>query len=588
MRILLTTLNSSYVHTSLALQSLKEAYANHQASVKADLIVREFTINEYLPSIADRIFFLDAEIIMFSCYIWNMKEIAWLGNRLKQMLPNCKIFLGGPEVGYTAPSALKKYPWADAIFCGEGENLLPKWIDHLLEGRFLNHQSILYREAQVLEAGPRVEYLSDLKDLPFPYSAEDLKSKKDRILYYESSRGCPYSCQYCLSSVDQPLRFLPLERVFAELNLFLQAQVKQVKFVDRTFNANRQRARQIWQFLLANDNHKTNFHFELAADLLQEEDIELLKSVPKGLFQFEIGVQSTNPKVLSTIQRVTDFQRISKMVRKLKDLGTIHLHLDLIAGLPYEDWNSLAKSFDDVHNLGADMLQLGFLKVLPGTLMEDNAEEYGLTYDPLPPYEVISTSVLSAQELLRVHHIETVFQRYGNSGRYENFLQAYLQFNPSAFQFYRELSEFFRVKGWLYQPAKERLHWQRLFDFVKAKNFDQDKQLWFLNKLKLDFCLKYPDQDLPFKQMQDQFNSELRGQLKKIWTEKKVHQNFGLAEEEKYKYRFAFFDFNQEDLAQEYSSNQARAEKSIWLFVYDYPYGHNLLSYGSIDKKLFD
>lgn len=246
MRILLTTLNSSYVHTSLALQSLKEAYANHQASVKADLIVREFTINEYLPSIADRIFFLDAEIIMFSCYIWNMKEIAWLGNRLKQMLPNCKIFLGGPEVGYTAPSALKKYPWADAIFCGEGENLLPKWIDQLLEGRFLNHQSILYREAQVLEAGPRVEYLSDLKDLPFPYSAEDLKSKKDRILYYESSRGCPYSCQYCLSSVDQPLRFLPLERVFAELNLFLQAQVKQVKFVDRTFNANRQRMSRIF------------------------------------------------------------------------------------------------------------------------------------------------------------------------------------------------------------------------------------------------------------------------------------------------------------------------------------------------------
>ena len=509
MKILLSTLNSQYIHTSLSIRTLRQAYIQEGLECFGDLIVKEYTINEDWRQIADDIFFLQPEVVLFSCYIWNMKEIDRIARRLKQWRQNLMILAGGPELGFTPEFSLRRYPWIDGIFCGEGEVSFPSVMKTFFqEGVLLPKEGFVVRNEEGTCSGDtKPTFVPDLEQTAFSYATAELEKLKDQILYYESSRGCPYSCQYCLSSVHQPVRFLPLQRVFRELDQFIEAGVRQVKFVDRTFNAHRSRAREIWQYLIEK-NSQTNYHFELAADLLEQEDIELLRKVPKGMFQFEIGVQSTNPRTLALVQRVTNFEKIKHMVSQIRELATIHLHLDLIAGLPGEDFHSFGKSFDDVYQLGSHMLQLGFLKVLPGTAMETNAKSYGLVYDQEPPYEILATAQLKPEELLRLHHIEELFERYDNSGKFSFTMEGLIELYAGAFACYEAMAQMFQKQGWLFHPVREGVHWQRLWQFIEVSPGDHWLKRRLLQRLKLDFYLKFSDEDFPIEALEEKASIE--------------------------------------------------------------------------------
>lgn len=567
MNFVLTTLNSQYIHTSLSLKALRQAYISHGLDVKANLLVKEYTINEDWRQIAEEIFLLAPKIVLFSCYIWNFKEIARISIRLKQWSSDLIILVGGPEVGYRAENCLQRYDWIDGVFCGEGEECFPRVMKHFLETAQLQGTDgfILRKNPKEMHGSSQPTYLVDLNQTSFPYTKSELVELKNRILYYESSRGCPYSCQYCLSSVHQPVRFLPLQRVFQELEYFIQAGVQQVKFVDRTFNANRERARKIWQYLIEQDCN-TNFHFELAADLLEQEDVELLLRVPRGRFQFEIGIQSTNPKTLALIQRVTDFEKIKEMVTQIRNLNSIHLHLDLIAGLPKEGYTSFAKSFDDVHALGADMLQLGFLKVLPGTVMADNANLYGLVYDPEPPYEVLITADLNAHEMLRLHHIEALFQRYGNSGKFLLTMKALVDLCPSAFACYEAMAIYFRRRGWLYYPVRESSHWQRLWDFILISTENPEVKQELLQKMKIDFYLRFADEDFPIEGLETKLNQDDKNRILNA-----LRNYAGPSLKNKWKVRGVWLEGVKDQLLGPLSKQtQNRAHsKNLYVFLYD-------------------
>jgi len=567
MRFVLTTLNSQYVHTSLSIRTLQQAYVSQGLSLEADLVVKEYTINEDWRQIADEIFSFSPKIVLFSCYIWNMKEILRIATRLKQWYPELIILLGGPEVGYRAEECLRQYSWVDGVFCGEGEESFPSVMKNYIEIGSLQPASgfiIKGKNGECLGSS-RPTYLANFDQIVFPYSQRELEDLKGQILYYESSRGCPYSCQYCLSSVHQPVRFLPLERVFRELECFIQAGVRQVKFVDRTFNANRQRARKIWQYLI-DQNCNTNFHFELAADLLEQEDVELLKSVPKGRFQFEIGIQSTNSQTLALVQRVTDFEKIKKMVMQIRDLKTIHLHLDLIAGLPGEGYLSFAKSFDDVYALGADMLQLGFLKVLPGTAMAVKADLYGLIFDAEPPYEVLATANLSSREMLSLHHIEVLFERYGNSGKFTYTMDGLVKLYSSAFTCYEAMASLFLQQGWLYHPMREGIHWQRLWQFIQSSTEVPGLRQWFLQLLKIDFYKKFADEEFPIEDLVIKPSIPERNHILKA-----LREWSGPQPKNKWKVRGVWLEGKKEELLTSVSDDLKKRtfKKTLYVFLYD-------------------
>ncbi len=568
MNVILTTLNSQYVHTSLAVRSLRQAFLMKKAEAPMSLIVKEYTINDDWQKIASELFLLQPDLIFFSCYIWNMKEIAKIGNRLKQWLPSLPVLLGGPEVGYRAFEALAQYSWANGIFCGEGEESFPAFLQHWNQHQtFQDIPGLIHRQETKDKTLNSAIYVMEMETLPFPYTAEELQGAKHQILYYESSRGCPYSCQYCLSSVHQPLRFQRLERVFIELDRFISAGVQQVKFVDRTFNANKSRARNIWEYLI-DKAPQTNFHFELAADLLEQEDIELLRKAPKGLFQFEIGIQSTNPQTLALVQRVTNFEKISTMVKQIRDLGTIHLHLDLIAGLPGETYMEFSKSFNDVYDLGADMLQLGFLKVLPGTGVEKQARRFGIVYDPEPPYEVLQTHQISARDLLRLHHIEEVFERYGNTGRYHYTIEGLVSFFPQPFLCFETLAQYYEEHHWLQFGGKEATHWQHLWCFIVDQVQNEKKRMWLLQRMKLDFFLKYADEVFPISLYHWEVSSEDKRRVL-LGVDARHARQFSAS---KPKYRAAYLGLSTQCILSPFQETMDYTEnKTLFGFVYDYP-----------------
>ena len=358
-KFLLTTLNSKFSHQSLALEMLgkyKDNLSRH------DLKLLQFTINQPLEAVLREIFLSGAEYVFFSCYIWNIEETVHLLKALKKMRPRIFLAVGGPEVSYDAVAFLKENPECDLVMQGEGEEIFTLLLDELEKDApdFSGIAALSYRQNGEIVSNPPLANVLDMAALPFPY-AEDLRDCADKIIYYESSRGCPYRCAYCLSSIEKSLRFRPLERVYADLDLFLQARPKQVKFIDRTFNAKREHALAIWRYIAEHDNGVTNFHFEITADILSAEMLEFLKTVRPGLMQFEIGIQSTNPLTIKAINRHVSFAALSPIVRELRENNNIHLHLDLIAGLPYEDYRSFARSFDDVYALRPHTLQLGFL-----------------------------------------------------------------------------------------------------------------------------------------------------------------------------------------------------------------------------------
>lgn len=519
MRFLLCGINAKYIHSNLAIFSLK-AYADRKKIPGAEIILKEYTINNYVEDILQDLYEEKADVVIFSCYIWNISFVRELAAELKKVSPDVKIWAGGPEVSYAANKFLMENPAFDLIMQGEGEEVFSelirltveekcrirdvykqseseKVLSGIVEKRYSiegkqavkeekdiedkhfagednvyptnyidmsklqklqgiavwdfsgeaalgNAESNIGNKTKIINTG--FATLMNMDTIPFVY--EDFHLFEHKILYYETSRGCPFCCSYCLSSVDKTVRFRSLPIVKKELDAFLEAKVPQVKFVDRTFNCNRQRAIDIWSYLVEHDNGITNFHFEISSDLLGEEELELFAKMRPGLIQLEIGVQSTNGETVDAIHRHMDLDKLFHYVDRVHELGNIHQHLDLIAGLPYENYERFGCSFDDLYAHEPDQLQLGFLKVLKGTMMEEEVKKYSILYRNQPPYEVLGTKWLSYDEIILLKGVEELVELYYNSGQYTLTLKYAVPFFESPFRFYEMFSAWYRGKGY--------------------------------------------------------------------------------------------------------------------------------------------
>lgn len=453
MKIVLAALNAKYVHSNLAVYDLR-AYAQEKWSTEGkrapELIVREYTINHNLDWILQSLYQEKAEVVAFSCYIWNMYEVLTVAKELSKTLPQTHIWFGGPEVSYDSREVLEKNPFVAGIMQGEGEEtfyeLTKVWSGQSggLEADYTDVSGIIYKDSDNRICQNPQRALMKLDDVPFVYG--DLSGFVHKILYYESSRGCPFSCSYCLSSVDKHVRFRSLSLVERELEFFLKHRVLQVKFIDRTFNCQPERARAIWQYITKHDNGVTNFHFEVAGDLLEEEDMALFRRMRPGLIQLEIGLQSTNPDAIREIRRTMDVEKLKKNMLAIQKMGNIHQHLDLIAGLPYEDFLSFHKSFNEACSMCPNQLQLGFLKVLKGSYMAEKAKEYELCYQEHQPYEVLSTKWISYDEIIALKRVEEMVEIYYNSGQYSHVLRYLISFFTSPFAFYETIGDYYAHK----------------------------------------------------------------------------------------------------------------------------------------------
>lgn len=475
-RILLAAVNAKYIHSNLAVFSLR-AYAQERG-IPVELA--EYTINQSKDEIMKGIFQSKPDVLCFSCYIWNISFVRELITDLHKVLPATEIWVGGPEVSYDAVKVLEENPGISGVMRGEGEKTFAELAAWFMfrngdgSGREVeNHPEIneilgiTYRNQQGLIQINPDRGIMDLSEVPFPY--EDLQDFDHRIIYYESSRGCPFSCSYCLSSIDKRLRFRNLELVKKELQFLIDHKVPQVKFVDRTFNCKKEHAMEIWQYLLDSDYGVTNFHFEIAADLITEEELALLAKMRPGLVQLEIGVQSTNLKTLEAIKRKMDFDKVGEIVQKIQESHNIHQHLDLIAGLPYEDYESFSKSFQDVYSLHPQQLQLGFLKVLKGSYMEEHLEEYKGIYQNKEPYEILATRWLPYGDVLRLKQVEEMVEVYYNSGQFQNLMKAMEEKYANMFQFFACLGEVYEERGYLKLSHTRIRRYEILLDFLKER-----------------------------------------------------------------------------------------------------------------------
>ena len=473
MKVLLTAVNAKYIHSNLAIYSMK-AYAEQKGCPGAEIQLAEYTINQQQDGILRGIYEKKPDLLCFSCYIWNISFVRELIRDVKKILPKTRIWVGGPEVSYDAEDFLKEMPQVTGVICGEGEETFAEvvrtyaqWEKQEQEpGKLADVPGIVYRDGEKLVFTGNRDILN-MDELVFPY--ENLSLFEHKIIYYESSRGCPFSCSYCLSSIDKKLRFRSVFLVKKELQFFLDHQVPQVKFVDRTFNCKKEHAMEIWKYIKEHDNGITNFHFEIAADLLTEEEIGLIAAMRPGLIQLEIGVQSTNERTLQEIRRKTSFQEICKKVRAVAEGENVHQHLDLIAGLPYEDYKSFQKSFCDVYALRPQQLQLGFLKVLKGAYMEEMADAYGCVYKSKEPYEVLKTKWLTYGEISRLKGIEEMTEVYYNSGQFFYTLKVLEKEFPDAFTMYEELADFYARKGYFTVSHARISRYEILREFLQEK-----------------------------------------------------------------------------------------------------------------------
>lgn len=423
MKVLLAAINAKYIHSNLGIYSLKtygeKMLKEWGLAEQAEISLAEYTINHQMEQILQDIYKRKPDVIGFSCYIWNISYVKVILADIKKVLPNVKIWAGGPEVSYHGEAFLKEEPAVDLVMMGEGEITFAHFLKALLEGEDLKQvPGLMVRNADGTFTDTGFRQVMDMSQIPFPYAFMDMKELEHRIIYYESSRGCPFSCAYCLSSIDKKLRFRSLDLVLPELEWFLQAKVPQVKFVDRTFNCKKSHAMAIWQYIRDHDNGVTNFHFEIAADLLDKDELDLLSTMRPGLVQLEIGVQSTNEKTLEAIRRKTDIEEIREITETINSWHNIHQHLDLIAGLPWEDLESFKKSFNDVYEMEPEQLQLGFLKVLKGSYMEELIPTCDLLYSAAPPYEVLCTKWLSYGDVLELKDIEEMTEVHYNSRQF--------------------------------------------------------------------------------------------------------------------------------------------------------------------------
>ena len=465
MKILLAACNAKYIHSNLAVYNLKSCSGEYSPNV----VIKEYTINQIQDDILKDIYLEQPDVICFSCYIWNISFVKELVPDLKKILPHVDFWAGGPEVSYDAVEFLKKNPAFFGVMVGEGEETFHELAGYYIERKPENLKEIrgvaFHDETKVpdiVHTGWRE--LMDLSKVPFAYS--NLTEFKNRIIYYESSRGCPFSCSYCLSSIDKKLRFRDIELVKKELQFFIDNKVPQVKFVDRTFNCKHDHAMAIWRYITEHDNGITNFHFEISADLLREEELALMKTMRPGLIQLEIGVQSTNPQTIKAIRRTMDFEKLKGIVEQIHSFGNIHQHLDLIAGLPYEGYESFHKSFCDVYALRPEQFQLGFLKVLKGSHMMEMTGEYQILYKDREPYEVLSTAWLTYGEILGLKMVESMVEVYYNSGQFKHTLVFLEQYFEDPFRMYEALGRFYEKKGYSEISHSRMRRYEILMEFA--------------------------------------------------------------------------------------------------------------------------
>ena len=465
LKILLAACNAKYIHSNLAVYNLKSCSGKYSPNV----VIKEYTINQIRDDILKDIYLEQPDVICFSCYIWNISFVKELVPDLKKILPHVDFWAGGPEVSYDAVEFLKKNPAFFGVMVGEGEETFHELAGYYIERKPENLKEIrgvaFHDETKVpdiVHTGWRE--LMDLSKVPFAYS--NLTEFKNRIIYYESSRGCPFSCSYCLSSIDKKLRFRDIELVKNELQFFIDNKVPQVKFVDRTFNCKHDHAMAIWRYITEHDNGITNFHFEISADLLREEELALMKTMRPGLIQLEIGVQSTNPQTIKAIRRTMDFEKLKGIVEQIHGFGNIHQHLDLIAGLPYEGYDSFHKSFCDVYALRPEQFQLGFLKVLKGSHMMEMTGEYQILYKDREPYEVLSTAWLTYGEILGLKMVESMVEVYYNSGQFKHTLVFLEQYFEDPFRMYEALGRFYEKKGYSEISHSRMRRYEILMEFA--------------------------------------------------------------------------------------------------------------------------
>lgn len=490
MKFLLVAINSKYIHTNPAVYSLKNSVIGCPGK---DIVVREFTINQTISDIMASIYEEKPDYIGFSCYIWNISMVKILIQNINKILPEVKLFLGGPEVSFHSDTVIKDMN-VSAIMVGEGEETFKELINVLPENSSELTNKILAEVAGLQTSDGYTKNREPISLDSITYNMDDMDDNK--ILYYESSRGCPFRCSYCLSSIDKSLRFRSVELVKKDLDMFLSAKVKQVKFIDRTFNANKNHALQIWKYIQEHDNGITNFHFEIAADLLTMEQLNVIQTMRPGLIQLEIGVQTTNPNTLNAINRMTDLVKLGETVKTLLSFNNTHIHLDLIAGLPYEDYDSFVDSFNNVFNMKPHNLQLGFLKVLKGTEIEEKVSEYEIKYMSEPPYEVLSTKWISYEDILELKGVEEMLVTYYNSGQYTCALPLLLTKYSSPYSMFKSLSDYYILKNYTTKtPARSR-RYEILIEFAK-ENLGSEFAEEIREALTMDYYLREKPKSKP-------------------------------------------------------------------------------------------
>ena len=464
MKILLAACNAKYIHSNLAVYDLKAYSSDYDKEV----LLREYTINQPKDEILKDIYGSGADVVCFSCYIWNISFVRELIRDLAKILPETAFWAGGPEVSYDAEKFLTEMPEMTGVLVGEGEKTFHDLLEYYIDGKgsLGEIRGIAYRDGEEIRHNGWRE-LMNLSEIPFVY--QHLEEFENRIIYYESSRGCPFSCSYCLSSIDKKLRFRDLELVKKELQFFLDHKVPQVKFVDRTFNCKHEHAMAIWKYILEHDNGVTNFHFEVSADLLRDEEMDLMAKMRPGLIQLEIGVQSTNPETIRAIHRHMDLDKLKRCVDRVHSFRNIHQHLDLIVGLPYEDYDTFHRSFNDVYQMKPDQLQLGFLKVLKGSLMQGEAEKYGIVHKEKEPYEVLSTNWLPYGDVLKLKAVESMVEVYYNSGQFQHTLEYLVPLAKDAFTFYESLGAFYEKKGYSEISHSRMRRYEILLEYLQEE-----------------------------------------------------------------------------------------------------------------------
>lgn len=526
MNFLLTGINAKYIHSNPAIYSLaaytKQFNAPDGTPYREQVQIAEYTINQNIEDILADIYMKKPDVIGFSCYIWNISMVEKLIVNLHRILPELPIWLGGPEVSFHCEKMMEKYPFLTGIMIGEGEATLKEILDAYATEEPGKAQADAFETIPGIctRKGYTVDRpCMDLNEIPFFY--DNLENFENRIIYYESSRGCPFRCKYCLSSIEKNLRFRNIDTVKRELQFFLDKKIPQVKFIDRTFNAKKDHSKAIWTYIKEHDNGVTNFHFEVSADLLDEEEIALLKSLRPGLVQLEIGVQSTNPNTIKAINRTMDLVKLKRNVDSLNEAGNVHLHLDLIAGLPHEDYVSFGKSFDDVYAMKPEQLQLGFLKILKGSMMEEQVPEYGIAYREEPPYEVLFTNDLSYEDVIKLKQVEAMVELFYNSGQFAHTISFLQKRMGSAFSLYEKLGAFYQKKGLLTMLSRRLAHYENLLEFVKEN--DPACEEIYVELLTFDAYLRENNKSRPgFSKDMEPYKNTIRERFQLEEEERKI------------------------------------------------------------------